>query len=383
MNKKQSCLIIAGEKSGEEHAESFLPSLINELPEYQFYGLGGERFNKLGVDLIADLSELSTWGITGALKKIPFYLKLLDQVVEEVKKRETKVAILIDYQGFNLKLAEKISPLGVKVLYYVAPQAWGWKPWRVKKLINFTHTLFTIIPFEKKWFQDRGVQKVISAPHPIYINHLDKKKNFKRESLSLNNKKEINILLLPGSRNSEVRTLLPLMIETLQKLKVKYTQISSTLIKSPSVKEKYYDIYSDEIDHIKNNENLIEELKTADLCIAASGTVTLFAAFFYLPTVVIYKTDLFTSLVIRTLQIYHGPAALSNIFLDQSYVYPELIQEDATSAQLLYQVDNFIFDYQKYRDTIERLQKIDLKMKGEGISIKEYMLAEISKSYED
>ena len=162
-----SCLIIAGEKSGEDHAMTFLPELMKLSPNCKFYGVGGKRLEDLDVELLYHLKDFSGIGISEVLGKIPFYFKALDNIVSEVKKRETKTAILIDFQGFNLKLAKKLKKLGVNVLYYVAPQAWVWKPWRSKVLEQNVHTLFTILPFEKKWFSERGVTKVKAVVHPL------------------------------------------------------------------------------------------------------------------------------------------------------------------------------------------------------------------------
>ena len=157
MKDLDSCLIIAGEKSGEDHAMTFLPVLKKHSPNCHFYGVGGQRLENEGVELLYHLKDFSGIGISEVLSKIPFYYKALDHILDEVKKRKTKTAILIDFQGFNLKLAKKLKALGVNVLYYVAPQAWVWKPWRSKVLEKNVHTLFTILPFEKKWFQATSV----------------------------------------------------------------------------------------------------------------------------------------------------------------------------------------------------------------------------------
>ena len=141
-----SCLIIAGEKSGEEHAMSFLPTLMESSPGMKFFGVGGDEMSSLGVENLYHLKDFSSWGFSEVIGKIPFYFKALNQIVEEVKKRKCKFAILIDFQDFNLRLAKKLNREGVRVFYYVAPQAWAWKAWRAKALEENVDTLFTIIP---------------------------------------------------------------------------------------------------------------------------------------------------------------------------------------------------------------------------------------------
>jgi lipid-A-disaccharide synthase len=124
--KKQSCLIIAGEKSGEEHALSFLNELKRASPDTEFFGVGGDEMKQAGVELLYHLNDFSSWGYSEVITKIPFYFKAMNTIVDEVKKRGTKTAILIDFQSFNLKLAGKLKEIGVEVLYYVAPQACAW-----------------------------------------------------------------------------------------------------------------------------------------------------------------------------------------------------------------------------------------------------------------
>ena len=120
---------------------------------------------------------------------------------------------------FNLKLAGKLKERGVEVLYYVAPQAWAWKEYRVKKLSECVHTLFTIIPFEKKWFQDRGVERVISIDHPLWTTYQKELKTFTSKEIS----NPLHLLLLPGSRAFEVQSLLPQFIETIKELKKEFS----------------------------------------------------------------------------------------------------------------------------------------------------------------
>src|SRR4051812_36921836 len=126
-----SCLIITGEKSGEEHALSFFSELKKKSPDTQFYGVGGDELQSAGLELLYHLKDFSSWGYSGVITKIPFYLRAMKDILAEVDRRGTKVAILVDYQSFNLKLAGKLKEKGVEVLYYVAPQAWAWKEYRV------------------------------------------------------------------------------------------------------------------------------------------------------------------------------------------------------------------------------------------------------------
>ena len=168
---KLNVLVVAGEKSGEEHFLSFFPTLRSKCPEISWWGVGGSLMHSQGFELIYHLKEFSTWGFSEALKKIPFYIKALRYICKQALLRETPVAILIDFQGFNLRLARRLSGQGVKIFYYVAPQTWAWKPARTNILKESVYTLFTILPFEKKWFTTRGLNRVISVPHPLWLQY--------------------------------------------------------------------------------------------------------------------------------------------------------------------------------------------------------------------
>ena len=200
---QNSCLIVVGELSGEEHSQSFFLELKELCPNVEFFGVGGDYLQKNGVDLLYHLNSFSSWGLNEVIKKIGIYLKAFKVLESEVQRRGCKKAILVDYQTFNLKLALKLKKLGVDTLYYVAPHAWAWKAWRAPLLAKSVHTLFCLLPFEKKWFQDRGVKKDIPIAHPLFKKHqvgfskIRKKKNVKR------------LLLLPGSRKTEIKFLYP------------------------------------------------------------------------------------------------------------------------------------------------------------------------------
>jgi lipid-A-disaccharide synthase len=374
---KPSCLIITGEKSGEEHALSFFNNLKKESPETSFFGVGGDDLKKEGLELLFHINEFSSWGYSEVITKIPFYMKAMNTIVEEVKRRECKTAILIDYQSFNLKLAGKLKELGVEVLYYVAPQAWAWKEYRVKKLSRSVHTLFTIIPFEKKWFLDRGVKNVISIDHPLWTTYKNELQSFhKKDTLA----EPLKIVLLPGSRKFEVENLLPVFIETIKVLR-KEIPIKVSIVQSNSVPSELYESYGDQIDQVYTNEELVTALKEADFSLAASGTVTLTCALFEVPTVVCYKTSLLNQFIFETVVNYSWFISLANIVQNRT-VFPELLQDKVSVYNIVSYLRFWYYNKTDHSELLKKLKQTKDLVRGDALEIPRYMAEVIKKSYD-
>lgn len=375
---KFSCLIIAGEKSGEEHALSFFSELKNKSPETTFFGVGGDELKREGLELLYHLNDFSSWGYSEVIAKIPFYKKAMDHIVEEVQRRNCKTAILVDFQSFNLKLAGKLKKLGVNVLYYVAPQAWAWKEYRVKKLAASVHTLFTIIPFEKKWFHDRGVHSVMGVNHPLWTTY---KKELEAFSKAPGFRKTPTITLLPGSRKFEVEKLLPVFIESLNKLKESFP-FRVAIVKSSSVPEALYEPYQEYFDQVYTNENLVDALKVSDFALAASGTVTLTCALFEVPTVVCYKTSLLNQFIYEHLVSYRGHISLANIIQNRT-VFPELLQDQVDAYNIVLYLKNWYYNEGDYSELREQLKLTKVLVQGETRDVPQIMAEVLKNSYEE
>ncbi len=370
MSSSKSCLIIAGEKSGEEHALSFFPELTKFCPDTKFYGVGGDELAKHGVELLYHLKDFSSMGFSEVIGKIPFYFKALKHLENEVIARETKTAIVIDFQDFNLRLAKKLSKRGVKVLYYVAPQAWVWKAHRAETLKNVTHTLFTILPFEKKWFSERGVKQIKSIPHPLMLTYKDQFLDIPEKPFG-SWKKKLKILLLPGSRKFEVKLLLPEFVATTEALRKNF-DVEVHLVKVDHLPEEYYSYYAGQIDVIHESKDLVKAMKECHFALAASGTVTLSTGLFELPTVVAYKASLLNEFIFNNFINYKGDVSLTNIIHGKT-IFPELIQADADSKRFLRVIRTWMDSEMTYNEMKKDLKETKNLLAGESFSVPAYM----------
>lgn len=365
-----SCLVIAGEKSGEEHAMSFFPELTKLCPDVQFYGVGGEDLKKLGMELIYHLKDFSSMGFSEVIQKIPFYFKALKHLEEEVVRRGTKTAILIDFQDFNMRLAKRLKKRGVKVLYYVAPQAWAWKAHRAQVLAKTVHTLFTILPFEKNWFHERGVVQVKSIPHPLMLTYKNELPSIPAKPFGVW-KEKLKLLVLPGSRRFEVYSLLPEFMKTVRLLK-KEMPVEVHLVKVGHINQAIYDYYQNDVDVWYDSEQLTHAMKTCHMTLAASGTVTLATGLFELPTIVCYKASLLNEFIFYNFIDYKGAISLTNI-IHGKMVFPELTQNDVEASRLARIIKSWTQDEKVYNEIKGTLKETKNLLSGENFSVPEYM----------
>ena len=369
---KESCLIIAGEKSGEDHTMTFFPELKKLAGDCEFFGVGGDKLKDQGVELMYHTRDFSSVGITEVLGKLRFYFKAMDLIVEEVKKRNCKTAILVDFQGFNLKISKRLNKMGVKVLYYVAPQAWVWKAYRAKTIQENVHTLFTILPFEKKWFMDRGVKNVKAVVHPLQVEFGSRLSEIRQRRHADFSNRKIRILLLPGSRNSEVSGMLPILYKGAEVLEDEGFDIETGIVKVETVKPHHYENQDYKIDNVWESNDLVEAFNWADICFATSGTVTLATGMFEIPTVVAYKLSFVNEFILKLLIPYKGPASLTNI-IHNEMIFPEFLHYEADRYNLAKTARKWLQNENEYNEIINKLKKTSSMLSGDDFSVPEYM----------
>lgn len=349
---------------------SFFPELVKLCPDVKFYGVGGDDLEKQGLELLYHLKDFSSMGFSEVVHKIPFYFKALKELENEVVKRGTKTAIVVDFQDFNMRLARKLKKRGVKVLYYVAPQAWAWKAHRAEFLSQNVHTLFTILPFEKEWFKSRGVKQIKSIPHPLMLTYKKELTNIPEKPFGSWNKK-LKILLLPGSRRFEVYSLLPEFIKAVKLLKASLP-IEVHLVKVNHINQDFYRLFEKDVDVVYHSEDLISAMKECHFALAASGTVTLSTGLFELPTIVCYKASLLNEFIFYNFIRYKGPISLTNI-IHNEMVFPEFIQNSVDAGVLASIIKTWTSDEKLYNELKSTLKETKNLLSGEDFSVPEYM----------
>ena len=286
-NKK--IVIIAGEDSGDLHGAHLIKEMKKIDPDFTFYGVGGDKMIGAGLNHIEHIKNLNVIGIVEVLKHYPRIKKIFNKTVSLIKEINPQQVILIDYPGFNMRLAKKVKKLGVSVTYFILPQAWAWNSKRAEQLKKLCDKLVSIVPFEKQWFKKRNID-VHFVGHPL-ISILDKtfEKNFLHQKYNIDQNKKI-VALMPGSRKSEIKKHWGVFLDTIKQLKKDNKhEIQPVLIQAPNIA----------IENVPGNiirikDNHYEALSSADVAIVCSGTATLETALLGRPMVVCYKLSSIT-----------------------------------------------------------------------------------------
>ncbi len=351
-----SILIISGEASGDLHGSSLIRELKILLPETEFFGVGGMNMQNAGLKMLYHSDNLNFMGFVEVIRHLPFIKKVQRHLIDEVIKRKTKYAILIDYPGFNLSIAKKLKSLGVKIFYYISPQVWAWGQNRVKKIKKLIFKMFVLFPFEEEFYKKKGVDAEFVG-HPL-ISKLNSykflKKNELYEKLELEKDKEI-LLLMPGSRKHEVSLIFPVIFSAAEKISEKFN-LQIVVACSNSIEKNF-------IKQTVNSENYkiisgftYDLMKHSKFGIIKSGTSTLEAGLIGLPMIIVYKAN-YLSYLIGMLLIKVKNIGIVNILLGKTIV-PELLQSEVNEANILRIASDLLFYPNKIDSMKQELSKL-------------------------
>src|SRR5215203_1530598 len=215
MSSDLRLMIVAGEASGDRHAAKLVNALREAEPSinFEFFGSAGPRMRDAGVDAVIKADRLSIVGLAEIARALPMFLRASNELKRAAEVREPDAVILVDFPEFNLKLAKALKKKGFKIIYYISPQLWAWRKYRISTIKRYVDLLLTILPFEKDWYSDRGVEHVEYVGSPLAREVVAKrtKAEFCEEN-GLDPERQI-VALLPGSRHKEIVRILPVMLE--------------------------------------------------------------------------------------------------------------------------------------------------------------------------
>ena len=326
-------LIVAGEASGDLHGARLVRAIRSLDPGITVSGIGGRMMEEAGVEIMVPSSEMAVVGLTEVFSRLYFIFRASQRLKRQLRSSRPDLLILIDYPDFNINLAGTAKECGVPVLYYISPQIWAWRRGRIKKIAERVDRMAVILPFEKDFYLNSGVQ-VDYVGHPL-LDSIPAGLDRDGIASEMGVKAGRPILgLLPGSRHEEIKNLLPLMVKASEIISSRYPDLKCVLPVAPTIPAELVRSYTEgaSVDiHIAHGD-IYRSLSVCDLALVASGTATLETALMGVPMVVAYKVSPITFFIAKAVvRVPH--IGLVNLIAGREVV-PELIQDQVTPQGL-------------------------------------------------
>ncbi len=343
--------IITGEYSGDIHASHVVSELKKIYPDVIIEGIGGENLKNAGVKLFADHKKMSAVGISPAIIWTHFQLgkKVVDYLENDFK---PDLVLCIDYGAFNLNVAKFLKKAGIKVFYYIPPQVWASRKWRIHTIKKCISKVLCIFPFEKPMYESYGIPTHYCG-HPL-VSQLeakaDKEEFFKKHGFDMNKKL---VSVFPGSRKFELKQLMKIFIKSAENLQKNHPDLQFCISHAPNLPDDVYNKYLKHTDFkvIKGENQAL--LSCSDALILASGTVALEACLYQVPMIIAYRGPwifYFIYLLVRCIK----KVSLPNIIADRMIV-PEIIQGNVSVQNISYQIEKILYNDSYRNDFIKQL----------------------------
>jgi len=346
--------IITGEHSGDMHAANVVRELKKMNSDIQIEAIGGENLKNENVKLFSDHSKMSAVGLSPKIiiNHVKLGKRLVDYLLYSYK---PDAVLLIDYGAFNLKMAKYLKANGIKTLYYIPPQVWASRKYRINKIKKYVDKVFCIFPFEKEMYDKYGINNVYVG-HPL-VKQLPEKANreefFAKYGLDINKKL---VSIFPGSRVFELKYLMNVFKKTAKYLKNKHPELQFCISHAPNLKDDVFEKYlrNTDIKVIKGDNQAL--LSVSDALILASGTVALEAALYQTPMIIAYRGPILFYLIYLLVRCINK-ASLPNIITGVDLV-PEFIQFDVKSEKIGYEIEKILYQEKYRKEKIENLGKV-------------------------
>lgn len=353
--------IIAGEASGDLHGSN----LIKELKKLDANAVircwGGDMMEQQGGQLVKHYRDLAFMGFVEVIKNLKTIFDNLKFCKEDILSFKPDAVILIDYPGFNLRIAEWARQQDIKVIYYISPQVWAWKENRVKKMKECIDKMIVILPFEKEYYREKWNWEVEYVGHPLVEVVDSYKQQAKNQQPTTSSQQPGTIALLPGSRKQEILKKLPIMLE----VSGSFPEYNFIVAKAPGVEESFYDELLKSFPNVSyvsgKTYDLLMQSKAA---LVTSGTATLETALFGVPEVVCYKGNPVSYQIAKRL-IKIKYISLVNLIMDKEVV-KELIQNDLTPANLQKELNEILRNPERIATLKEDYNQLKNKLSQGG-----------------
>lgn len=366
MSQSQKFYIIAGEASGDMHAANLMKAFLKEDSTIDFRYWGGDSMQNVQQGLVKHIKDLAFMGFIEVFMNLKTILGNISFCKKDISEYKPDALILVDYPGFNLRIAEWAKKEGIKVYFYISPQVWAWKQSRVHKIKKVVDKMFVILPFEKEFYKKFDYE-VEYVGHPL----LDEIERFnvedKIDKLDFVQKHNLSdkpiLAVLPGSREQEVSRKLPIMLDAVKS----NTSHQIVIAGAPSLFPEFYQQFIPDDAKIIYNETY-NLLSNTDIAVVTSGTATLETALFEVPEVVCYKgSNISYQIAKKLIKIKY--ISLVNLIMDKEVVL-ELIQNECNSVRIKAEVDRLNNDSEYRNQMTHNYQLLKEKLGGGGASEK-------------
>ena len=351
--------MVAGERSGDVYGALLARALRERITGAEIFGCGGEAMRAAGVDTLVDIHHVALIGISEVVSGLPKAYRAMQDLVAEAGRRKPAAAILIDSPSLNLRLAKRLKRYNIPVIYFVSPQIWAWKKWRIKKIKECVDRMLCLFDFETEIYERAGVP-VECVGHPLVdmaAPSRTREEFFTRASLDPGIP---TVALLPGSRRSEVTFNLPAMLEAAallaQSRRVQFTVVCAPTIDSTWLESLVTRGYTGNAPLRTLSNSTHEALHYSDAAVVASGTATIEAALRECPMVVVYRVSAFTAMCARFL-IDVPFYSMVNLLAGHAAV-PELIQSDFTATSVAENIKRLLDDVEARSRMIDDLRQV-------------------------
>jgi lipid-A-disaccharide synthase len=364
--EQKTVVIIAGEASGDLHGAHIIDALLRRNGRLTISGAGGTAMKRAGAQVVVDTKELSVMGITAVLAKAPHIIKLMFRLKRFLAHTQPDLLILIDFPDFNLHLAGHAKKLGIPVLYYIGPTVWAWRSGRIYKIKKRVDHMAVILPFEEPIYKIHDVP-VTYVGHPLLDDtDVAQYSHVNRSSRNLDHPR---IALLPGSREDEVKRLLPNMLRAAQIIRDRNPHACFILSRAPSIDAplireivdrhplEYMEIVSDPVGAVFHRSTI---------AIVASGTASLEAAIYGIPAVIVYQVSGFSYwLGNKLVKVPH--IGMANLIAGRR-IMPELVQDEATAENMANTTHGLLADKAAYEKMIIDIKQVQKRLGRSGAS---------------